>query len=77
MLAIDLAFAVVNILLKKVLEEGIDHLVLITYRLAISAIFLSPIGYFLERYIYLSRNFIIESSMESEMRMLGLPIWLI
>ncbi|XP_030472115.2 WAT1-related protein At3g30340 isoform X2 [Syzygium oleosum] len=49
MLAIDLAFAVVNILLKKVLEEGIDHLVLITYRLGISAIFLSPIGYFLER----------------------------
>ncbi|KAI6706922.1 hypothetical protein NL676_009884 [Syzygium grande] len=49
MLAIDLVFAVVNILLKKVLEEGIDHLVLITYRLAISAIFLSPIGYFLER----------------------------
>ncbi|KAL3738454.1 hypothetical protein ACJRO7_019917 [Eucalyptus globulus] len=49
MLAIDFAFAIVNILLKKVLEEGIDHLVLITYRLAISAIFLSPIGYFLER----------------------------
>ncbi|XP_030540137.1 WAT1-related protein At3g30340-like [Rhodamnia argentea] len=49
MLAIDFAFAVVNILLKKVLEEGIDHLVLVTYRLAISAIFLSPIGYFLER----------------------------
>ncbi|KAF8028087.1 hypothetical protein BT93_E0872 [Corymbia citriodora subsp. variegata] len=49
MLAIDFAFAIVNILLKKVLEEGIDHLVLITYRLAISSIFLSPIGYFLER----------------------------
>lgn len=76
MLAIDFAFAVVNILLKKVLEEGIDHLVLITYRLAISAIFLSPIGYFLERYTFLSRNLLTEGSMESEMSMLCALIWL-
>lgn len=50
MLAIDFAFAIVNILLKKVLEEGMDHLVLATYRLSIATIFLAPIGYFWERY---------------------------
>ncbi|KAI4298162.1 hypothetical protein L6164_031754 [Bauhinia variegata] len=49
MIAIDSAFATVNILLKKILEEGINHLVFITYRLSISTIFLAPIGYFLER----------------------------
>ncbi|XP_059444558.1 WAT1-related protein At3g30340-like isoform X1 [Corylus avellana] len=49
MVAINFAFAVVNILLKKVLEEGINHLVLVTYRLSISTMFLAPIGYFLER----------------------------
>jgi hypothetical protein len=49
MVAINFAFAVVNILLKKDLEEGINHLVLVTYRLSIYIMFLAPIGYFLER----------------------------
>ncbi|KAJ6770708.1 WAT1-RELATED PROTEIN [Salix purpurea] len=49
MITVDFAFAIVNILLKKVLDEGINHLVLITYRLSISALFLGPIGYFWER----------------------------
>ncbi|KAJ6423086.1 hypothetical protein OIU84_024088 [Salix udensis] len=49
MITIDFAFSIVNILLKKVLDEGINHLVLITYRLLISAVFLGPIGYFRER----------------------------
>lgn len=49
MIAIDLVFAIVNILLKKVLDAGMDHLVLVTIRLAIATIFLAPIGYFLER----------------------------
>ncbi|KAH8518171.1 hypothetical protein H0E87_000123 [Populus deltoides] len=49
MITIDFAFSIVNILLKKVLDEGINRLVLITYRLLISAIFLGPIGYFRER----------------------------
>ncbi|EOY23796.1 hypothetical protein QUC31_008437 [Theobroma cacao] len=49
MIAIDFLFAVVNILLKKVLDEGMNHLVLITFRLTISTIFLAPIGYFWER----------------------------
>ncbi|XP_062074756.1 WAT1-related protein At3g30340-like [Humulus lupulus] len=49
MVVVDFAFAVLNILLKKVLDEGMDHLVLVTYRLSISAIFLAPISYFWER----------------------------
>lgn len=49
MVAIDFAFATVNILLKKVLDQGMNHLVLITYRLTISTIFLAPISYFWER----------------------------
>ncbi|RVX09131.1 WAT1-related protein [Vitis vinifera] len=49
MLAVDFAFAVVNILLKEVLNAEMNHLVLITYRQSISTIFLVPIGYFWER----------------------------
>ncbi|KAK6945004.1 EamA domain [Dillenia turbinata] len=49
MITIDFALAIVNILLKTVLDKGMNHLVLITYRLAISAIFLAPIAYLLER----------------------------
>ncbi|KAL4331744.1 hypothetical protein AHAS_Ahas13G0530700 [Arachis hypogaea] len=49
MIAIDFSSTIVNILLKKVLEEGMDHLVFITYRLSISTIFLVPISYFWER----------------------------
>ncbi|KAK8586010.1 hypothetical protein V6N13_130536 [Hibiscus sabdariffa] len=50
MIAIDFSFAVVNILLKKVLDDGMNHLVLITFRLSISTIFLAPIGYFWESF---------------------------
>ncbi|KAI3439763.1 WAT1-related protein, partial [Psidium guajava] len=49
MLAIELAFAIANVLLKKLLGEGANPSVLITYRLSISAIFLAPISYILER----------------------------
>ncbi|KAM7525982.1 hypothetical protein LguiA_015884 [Lonicera macranthoides] len=50
MIAVDLAFAVVNILLKKVVDDGMNHLVFITYRQAVSTIFLAPIGFIWERY---------------------------
>lgn len=50
MVAVDVAFAIVNILLKRVLDEGISHLVLVTYRQAIAAVFIAPIAYFRERY---------------------------
>ncbi|KAL5096924.1 hypothetical protein RYX36_001251 [Vicia faba] len=49
MIAIDVSFAIVNILLKKVLEEGMNHLVFITYRLSIATVFVGSIGYFKER----------------------------
>ncbi|KAH7560833.1 hypothetical protein ACOSP7_016745 [Xanthoceras sorbifolium] len=49
MIAIEFAFAIVNILLKEVLEHGMNDLVFITYRLSISAVFLAPFGHFLER----------------------------
>ncbi|GER57875.1 nodulin MtN21 /EamA-like transporter family protein [Striga asiatica] len=49
MVAIDQALAVSNILLKKILGDGINLWVFITYRQSISAIFLSPLAFFLER----------------------------
>ncbi|VFQ64655.1 unnamed protein product [Cuscuta campestris] len=49
MLVIQLAFAVTNVLLKKLIIDGMNHLVFITYRQAISTIFLTPIAFFVER----------------------------
>ncbi|XP_052171079.1 WAT1-related protein At3g30340-like [Diospyros lotus] len=49
MVAIEFAFGTVNILLKKVVDNGMNHLVVITYRQSISTIFLAPIVYFSER----------------------------
>ncbi|CAI0470188.1 unnamed protein product [Linum tenue] len=49
MVVINFAFAVVNVLFKKVLDGGTNQMVIIIYRLAISAIFLGPIGYYRER----------------------------
>ncbi|KAL6568868.1 hypothetical protein OROHE_003609 [Orobanche hederae] len=49
MIVIDLAFAISNILLKKIVDHGINRLVFITYRQSVSAIFLSPLALFLER----------------------------
>ncbi|XP_027362433.1 WAT1-related protein At3g30340-like [Abrus precatorius] len=49
MIIVNLALAFVNILLKKVLNEGMDYLTILTYRQAISAIFLAPIACFYER----------------------------
>ncbi|KAL2339375.1 hypothetical protein Fmac_007315 [Flemingia macrophylla] len=49
MIIVNLALAFVNIFLKKVLNEGMDYLTILTYRQAISAIFLAPIACFYER----------------------------
>ncbi|XP_051144938.1 WAT1-related protein At3g30340-like isoform X2 [Andrographis paniculata] len=49
MIAISLAFAINNVLLKKIVDDGIDHLVFVTYRQCISAVFLSPLALFIER----------------------------
>ncbi|XP_047179279.1 WAT1-related protein At3g30340-like [Vigna umbellata] len=49
MVAIDFSLTMVNILLKQVLQKGMNHLVFVTYRLSVSTIFLAPISYFKER----------------------------
>lgn len=49
LVAINFAFGLVNLLLKKALDQGLNHLVIVTYRQAISATFLFPIAYFWER----------------------------
>ncbi|KAK3018205.1 hypothetical protein RJ639_002898 [Escallonia herrerae] len=49
MIVVEFAFAIVNILLKKLVDNGTSHLVFITYRQSISTMFLAPIGFFLER----------------------------
>ncbi|XP_047335627.1 WAT1-related protein At3g30340-like [Impatiens glandulifera] len=49
MISVNLILATVNILLKKLLNDGINDLVIITYRQLIAAIFLIPIAYIKER----------------------------
>ncbi|KAF7149519.1 hypothetical protein RHSIM_Rhsim02G0255300 [Rhododendron simsii] len=49
MVAIDSGFAIVNLLLKRIVDGGMDHLVFITYRQCIATIFLAPIAYLSER----------------------------
>jgi len=47
---VNLALAFVNLLLKMVLNEGMDYMSIVTYRQAISFIFMAPIAWFYERY---------------------------
>ncbi|KAJ0779076.1 putative EamA domain-containing protein [Helianthus annuus] len=49
MIVIQFTFATVNVLLKKVIVDGLDHLVFITYRLGVAAIFLAPVAFIFER----------------------------
>ncbi|XP_058201192.1 WAT1-related protein At3g30340 [Rhododendron vialii] len=49
MVAIDFGFAIVNLLLKRIVDSGMDHLVFITYRQCIATILLAPIAYLSER----------------------------
>ncbi|KAL5070799.1 hypothetical protein RYX36_021686, partial [Vicia faba] len=49
MIIVNLALSVVNVLLKKILNEGMDHLTILTYRQAIASIFLAPIACIFER----------------------------
>ncbi|CAN6565895.1 unnamed protein product [Malus baccata var. baccata] len=48
MLVINLALAIVNVLLKKTLDGGLNGLVIATYRQSVSAVFLTPIAFFWE-----------------------------
>ncbi|XP_038708666.1 WAT1-related protein At3g30340-like isoform X2 [Tripterygium wilfordii] len=38
----------VNVLIKKMLDDGMNHMVIVTYRQSIATIFLAPIAYFWE-----------------------------
>ncbi|KAL6290634.1 hypothetical protein ACE6H2_008144 [Prunus campanulata] len=49
MLVINFALAMVNVLLKTTLDQGLNHLIIVTYRQSISAVFLAPIAFFWER----------------------------
>ncbi|KAG5231570.1 nodulin MtN21 family protein [Salix suchowensis] len=49
MLVISFAFAIVNLLLKKMVDHGTNNMVIATYRLSSSAIFLAPIAFYWER----------------------------
>lgn len=44
------AFAAMNTMIKKVIDEGMNKLVLITFRQLIATLVLTPIAYFSERY---------------------------
>ncbi|KAK6790702.1 hypothetical protein RDI58_009783 [Solanum bulbocastanum] len=48
MIVVEFALAVVNALFKKVLNRGMNQLVITTYRFSISTIILTPIACFLE-----------------------------
>ncbi|XP_021887563.1 WAT1-related protein At4g01440-like [Carica papaya] len=49
MIVINCALGVANALVKKTLDGGLAHMIVATYRLSISTIFLAPIAYFYER----------------------------
>ncbi|KAL4367085.1 hypothetical protein GQ457_05G001190 [Hibiscus cannabinus] len=49
MVAINFAMAITNVLIKKILDDGVSHTIILMYRQAISAAFLAPIAYFWER----------------------------
>lgn len=49
MIVVNLALAFVNLLLKKLLNEGMDYMSIITYRQATSFIFMAPIACIYER----------------------------
>lgn len=49
MITINSALGLGNALVKKVLDGGVNHMVIATYRLAISTLVLAPIAFFWER----------------------------
>ncbi|VVA95557.1 unnamed protein product [Arabis nemorensis] len=58
MIMVNSGLGLGNALVKKVLDGGVNHMVIATYRLAISTVFLAPIAYFWEsasltQYFYL------------------------
>ncbi|XP_047306588.1 WAT1-related protein At3g30340-like [Impatiens glandulifera] len=50
MIVVNFVLATVNVLFKKIIiNGGMSHLVIVTYRQSVAAIFLSPLAYFRER----------------------------
>ncbi|MED6174733.1 hypothetical protein PIB30_071854 [Stylosanthes scabra] len=49
LIIVNLAMAVVNLLMKKVLNEGMDNMIIVTYRQVVSFTFLAPIACLYER----------------------------
>ncbi|XP_002272105.2 WAT1-related protein At3g30340 [Vitis vinifera] len=49
MVAVNFGLSVANVLIKMILDQGANHLVVITYRQSISTVFISTIAFFLER----------------------------
>ncbi|XP_073223281.1 WAT1-related protein At3g30340-like isoform X2 [Cicer arietinum] len=49
LIVVNIALAFVNLFLKMVLNEGMDYMSIVTYRQAISFIFMAPIAWFYER----------------------------
>ncbi|MDD0148499.1 hypothetical protein PSY31_22700, partial [Shigella flexneri] len=48
--------AISNIVLKKIVRKGFNRLVFITYRQSVSAIFITPLAFFVERFEILKHN---------------------
>ncbi|GLT79857.1 hypothetical protein SLA2020_513290 [Shorea laevis] len=46
---VNFVFATVNVLIKMILDKGVSHIIVVTYRQAISCVFLAPLAYFYER----------------------------
>uniref|UniRef100_A0A0D6QTB5 WAT1-related protein n=1 Tax=Araucaria cunninghamii TaxID=56994 RepID=A0A0D6QTB5_ARACU len=46
---LQFSYAGMNVLVKLALENGLNHFVLVTYRLAVAAVAISPFAYVLER----------------------------
>lgn len=80
MILVNLALAFVNLLLKKVLNEGMDYMSIITYRQAISFIFMAPIACIYERQepiSFIITLFYLYSQPYLEEKKINICLWLI
>lgn len=50
MVVVELSLAIVNVLFKKALNAGMDHVIIVLYRQSIATVFLIPLAYLWERY---------------------------
>lgn len=50
-LMVQIVYAVMNIVIKVALEDGLNHYVFVTYRQLVATLAISPVAYFAERYV--------------------------